>query len=283
MSVRLILSQRKKFDQTNRAYGTKCESQRSKNFQAQPVYWFSFSNTEIICHITSYYRFTLHCKITWWLTWGSEHQQQGRAESDFHSKVSPHIRPSCFGTGEIRTSPALLKLKFSSTREQKSKDKLESRKMKCTQSQPKELCSSGCSSVRMEGWDGMDVDGGIGSISPWKRIKGMCECQGKRAHPKFTWQWANTPLGLWFIPTDEGLAGSCRLRMRMKERSVAVGSTAILTTPTWSLEGLGGHLCPPGMQHSQSHAKHPALLSLVCCCGCHFPLLKGGRVLFLFY
>lgn len=121
MSVRLILSQRKKLDQTNRTYGIKCERQRSKNFQAQPVYWFPFRNTEIICHITSYYRFTLHCKITWWLTWGSEHQQQSRAESDFLYKVSPQIKPSCWGRGERCTSPALLIPKFSSTKEQQQK------------------------------------------------------------------------------------------------------------------------------------------------------------------
>lgn len=213
MSVRLILSQRKKLDQTNRTYGIKCERQRSKNFQAQPVYWFPFRNTEIICHITSYYRFTLHCKITWWLTWGSEHQQQSRAESDFLYKVSPQIKPSCWGRGERCTSPALLIPKFSSTKEQqqkinqpppqapqknpknetpknpqtkqknlkqqknspKPKDKSQKEKMKCTQAQPWELGSSGCSSVRMEGWDGEDI-GGIGNTSPWKRLKETYEC-----------------------------------------------------------------------------------------------------------
>lgn len=104
--------------------------------------------------------------------------------------------------------------------------------------------------------------------------------------PQFTWQWACTPLGLWFIHTDEGLAGLCRLRMRMKERAMAVGSTATLTRLRWSLEGLEGHHCPPGMQHSQSHPKHPASSSALICLLLSLPFLsfwKGEREGYLFY
>lgn len=70
----------------------------------------------------------------------------------------------------------------------------------------------------------------------------------------------------------------------MKGRSMAVGSTAILTTPTWAFKGLGGLTAPQGCSTARAmqSIQHPALLSLVCHCHCHFPLFeREGGIYFI--
>ena len=100
-----------------------------------------------------------------------------------------------------------------------------------------------------------------------------------------------SPLGFQFIYTDEGLADLCRVRLRMgmRERSTAVGVTAVLTTPAWRACGDPASSPPREAAQPESHSNMQQMQSIriqrcghsfFCSCRCHFLLNWRGFLIY---
>lgn len=108
---------------------------------------------------------------------------------------------------------------------------------------------------------------GLGASALGRASEERTSARCSMHHPQFIWQGVHLPPGFRFISTDEGLAGSCRLRMRIKERSTAAPPSS--QHPRGPRVG-GPHRYPPkdsAQPKSRSNTqsiRHPAPRSLVC-------------------
>lgn len=117
------------------------------------------------------------------------------------------------------------------------------------------------------GWGGWCWRWGWGH-QPWEEHQRNAQVLGVVCIiPNLSGRGFTSPLGFRFISTDEGLAGSCRLRMRIKERSTAAPPSS--QHPRGPRVG-GPHRYPPrdsAQPKSRSNTqsvRHPAPRSLVC-------------------